>query len=46
MLVLVCHVILQDHVIKQSCDFLGRSPSKPVTILQNLVAIATLVVES
>ena len=26
--VLVCHVISQDHVIKESCDFIGRSPSR------------------
>ena len=24
---LVCHVILQDHMIKESCDFMGGSPS-------------------
>ena len=24
---LVCHLILQDHMIKGSCDFIGRSPS-------------------
>ena len=23
---LVCHVILQDHVIKVSCDFMGGGP--------------------
>ena len=23
---LVCHVILQGHVIKGSCDFIGRNP--------------------
>ena len=26
--ILVCHVILQDHMIKESCDFRGRSPSR------------------
>ena len=25
---LVSHVTLQDHMIKGSCDFMGRSPSK------------------
>ena len=25
---LLCHVISQDHVIKGSCDFMCRSPSK------------------
>ena len=44
-MVLVCHVILQDHIIKGSCDFMGCSSSYQVTILQRLVAIATLVVE-
>ena len=23
--VLVCHVVLQDHAIKRSCDFMGSS---------------------
>ena len=45
MMILVCHVILQDHVIKRSCDFMDRSPSRKVTILPSLVAIGTLVVE-
>ena len=27
-IVLVCHVILQDHSIKRSCDFKGKSPSR------------------
>ena len=26
-MVLACHVILQDHVIKWSCEFMDRSPS-------------------
>ena len=26
-MILVCHVILQDHVIKGSCDFMSWSPS-------------------
>ena len=26
-MVLVCHVILQDHVTKRFCDFMGRSVS-------------------
>ena len=42
---LVCHVTSQDHVKKQSCDFVDRSPSKQVNILQGLVAIAIQVVE-
>ena len=44
-MVLVCHGISQDDLIQRSCDFLGKRPSKQVTILQNLVAIATLVME-
>ena len=44
-MILVCHVILQDHVIERSCDFMDRSPSRKVTILPSLVAIGTLVVE-
>ena len=44
-MVLVCHVILQDCFMKRSCDFMSRSLSKQITILQNLVAIATLIVE-
>ena len=42
---LVWHVILQDHMMKRSCDFMGRRPLMQVTILQKLVAITTLVVE-
>ena len=44
-MVLACHVISQDDVTKQSYDFMGRSLSKQVNTLQNLVAIATLVLE-
>ena len=44
-MVLNWHVILQDHVIKQSCDFMSRSPLMQVTIQQSLVALATLVLE-
>ena len=44
--VLVCHVVSQDHVIKGSCDFIGRSPSRyHVTTLPSLMAIGTLIVE-
>ena len=41
--ILVCHVISQDHVIKGSCDFAGRSPTS--YILPSLVALGTVVVE-
>ena len=45
-LVLVYHVTLQDHVIKGRCHLMGRSQSRSVIILQNLVVMATLVVKS
>ena len=32
---LVCQWILQDHVIKGSCDFKGRSPSSSATIYKS-----------
>ena len=44
-MVVVSHVILQDHAMKRYCDFMGRSPSRKVTILQSLAAIGTLVVK-
>ena len=44
-MVIVYHVILQDHVIKGSCDVMDRSPSRWVTILPSLVFINTLVLE-
>ena len=37
--------ILQGHVIKGSCDFIGESPSRQAFILPNLVAMDTSVVE-
>ena len=33
------------HVIKGSCDVIGRSPSRKVIILSNLVTIGTLLIE-
>ena len=27
-MVLVCHVISQDHLIKKSSDFMGRTPTR------------------
>ena len=38
-IILVCHVISQDHVIKGSSEFMGRYPSWKVTTLPSLVAI-------
>ena len=43
--VLVFHVITQSHVTKQSSNFMGRSPSKKVTILPSLAVISPVVVE-
>ena len=40
---LFCHMILQDHLIKGSCDFMIGSLSWQVTTLPSLVAIITLV---
>ena len=37
--VLVCPVILQDHLIKGSSKIMGRSPSRLVTILSSVVPI-------
>ena len=42
---LICHVKLQDHMIKQSCDFMGAKSSLYVTTLPSLVAIGIVVVE-
>ena len=33
-----------DHMIKGSCDFMDRSPSREVTILFIVMAIGTVVV--
>ena len=27
-IILVCHVIYEDHMIKVSCDFIGNIPSR------------------
>ena len=44
-MVLVGRIISYDHAIKDSCDILGRSSSRYITILSILVAIGTLVVK-
>ena len=44
-MVLVCLVILTDHVTKGSSNIMGRNPSKLVTILPGLGTIGTVVVE-
>ena len=43
--VLVSHVILKNHMIKVSCDFMGRSLSWLVTNLPILVTISIALVE-
>ena len=42
---LFCLMTSQDHVIKESCDFMGESPLRSVTNLSILVAICTVEVE-
>ena len=42
-MVLICHVISQNHVLKRSFDVMGRRRSWEVTIVQSLVGIGTLV---
>ena len=44
-MVLVCHVISQDHMVKGSCDFMGGSPSWYFTTLPSWVAIGIVVME-
>ena len=44
-MILVCHVIFQNHVIKRSCDFIGRSLSRQVIIVPSLMATETVVVK-
>ena len=41
----ICHVTLQDHTVKGSCDFTEGSSTLHVTILPGLVAIDFVVVE-
>ena len=44
-LILVCKVILQCHVINGSCEFMARNPSRKSNILASLGVISTAVVE-
>ena len=44
-MVFICHVTLQDHVIKALYDFMVRSSSRLVDILPGVVAIGTVVKE-
>ena len=40
-MILGCNVISQDHMNDGSCSFMGRSPSRQVTVLPSLVAIGS-----
>ena len=42
-MILVCHVILQDHVTKAYSNIMGGNQSRLVTILPSLVAIDTMI---
>ena len=44
-MVFICHVTLQDQVIKVLNDFIVGSPSRLVIILPGLLAIGTVVVD-
>ena len=44
-MVLVYHVILQNHMTNESTNFMGGSCLKEATILPNLVVIVTVVLE-
>ena len=43
LMVLDCHVVLQDHVTKRSSNFIDGSHLRQVTILPSLVSISTVV---
>ena len=43
-MVLICHVILQDHMIKESMTFMNKDTWRNVTILSSLEAIVIVVV--
>ena len=44
-MVFVCHVISNDHVIRGSSNFMGRSLSRKVFVFPSLVTIGTVIVE-
>ena len=44
-MVLLCHVILQDHGSEGLCNFMGGSSSWQVATLPNLVTMGIAVVE-
>ena len=45
-MVLVSLVILEDHVVKGTCEFMCKSPPTKVTIQLSLVALETAVLET
>ena len=44
-MVTVCHLALQHHVIRALCDFMVGSLSRYIIILPSLVAVGTVVLE-
>ena len=44
-MLLVCHLALRNHVIKQLNEFMIKNPSRYVTILPGLVAMDPVIVE-
>ena len=42
---LICHVASYDLFIEASCEFMGRSSLRHVTILMTLVTISIVIVE-
>lgn len=44
-MVLVFHLTVQDHVIKDSSDFMGGCPCRRINILPSLMVIGTYVME-
>ena len=42
-IILVCHVILQDYLTQTFSNIMGSSPSRLVTFLQSLVVIGAVI---
>lgn len=40
---LICHVTLYQHLIAESCEFMGESSLKYVSNLISLVSISTMI---
>ena len=45
-MILVCHMISENHMIKESCDFMAVTPSWNVTTLLSLMAISIVVMNN